>query len=170
MSVCFVCVFGFQFCAQSLPNTFDRTEWNTALAEAAPAHALTSALVHAGAACAYLWSKTPMCRLVQRTILADDEEALERLMPYIRCLNAFILDQKGLLPRKTRTYRTSRMSKAQADPIQPGDKYRLGMYVATSTRKGAISDLRDWQREEMGGLEVKYTWVFTIPKGCRQAT
>ena len=72
--------------------------------------------------------------------------------------------------RKTRTYRTSRMSKAQADPIQPGDKYRLGMYVATSTRKGAISDLRDWQREEMGGLEVKYTWVFTIPKGCRQAT
>ena len=66
-----------------------------------------------------------MCRLVQRAILADDEEALERLMPYIKCLNAFILDEKSLLARKTVTHRTSRITKAQADPIQPGDKYRL---------------------------------------------
>ena len=105
MSVCFVCVFGFQFCAQSLPNAFYRTEWNTALAETAPTHAPTSALVHAGAACAYLWSKTPICRLVQRVLLADDAEALQRLMPFVRCLNHFILDEKGLLELTTvRTY------------------------------------------------------------------
>jgi len=111
-----------------------------------------------------------MCRLVQRAILADDEEALERLMPYIKCLNAFILDEKGLLARKTVTHRTSRMTKAQADSIQVGDKYRLGMYVATATRRSAVDELREWQEGEMGGRELKYTWVFTIPKGCRQAT
>ena len=110
-----------------------------------------------------------MCRLVQRAILADDEEALERLMPYIKCLNAFILDEKGLLARKTVTHRTSRMTKAQADSIQVGDKYRLGMYVATATRRSAVDELREWQEGEMGGRELKYTWVFTIPKGCRQA-
>jgi hypothetical protein len=42
-----------------------------------------------------------MCRLVQRVLLADDAEALRRLMPYIRCLNHFILDDKGLLQRTT---------------------------------------------------------------------
>ena len=91
-------------------------------------------------------------------------------MPYIKCLNAFILDKKSLLAHKTVTHRTSRMTKAQADPIQPGDKYRLGMYVATATRRGVVKELREWQQSEMGGRELKYTWVFTIPKGCRQAT
>ena len=40
-----------------------------------------------------------MCRLVQHALLADDAAALRRLMPYIRCLNNFILDDKGLLQR-----------------------------------------------------------------------
>ena len=86
---------------QSLPNAFDQAEWKAALSETAPAHAPTSVLVHAGAACAYLWSKTPICRLVQRVLLADDAEALQRLMPFVRCLNHFILDDKGLLKRIT---------------------------------------------------------------------
>ena len=90
---------------QSLPNAFDQAEWKAAISETAFAHAPTSFLVHAGAACAYLWSKTPMCRLVQRVLLADDAEALQRLMPFVRCLNHFILDDKGLLKRTTvRTY------------------------------------------------------------------
>ena len=166
--------------ARSRPSAFRDDVWEEAFRTTRDAHVASSPLAHAGAACAYMWSKTPMCRLVQRTILADDEEALERLMPYIKCLNAFILDQQGLLPRKTRTYRTSRMSKAQADPIQPGDKYRLGMYVATSTRKGAISDLtkrtenrrRDGREVPNSVVEQKYKkngkfqlvsqWVFSM--------
>ena len=47
-------------------------------------------------------------------------------------------------------HRTSRMTKAQAQQIHPGEKYRLGMYVATSSRKGAMNDLVEWQAEEMG--------------------
>ena len=108
------------------------------------------------------------------------------------------------------------MSKAQARMLEPGEKYRLGMYVATSKRKStlahfascpvfpsgatwcvrasiawlaveahagclvgyicdywlvaaAIGQLKEWQEGEMGG-EVKFTWRFSIPKGCRQAT
>eukprot|EP01047_Picozoa_sp_COSAG01_P011229 COSAG01_NODE_491_length_16354_cov_26.550784_8_plen_387_part_00 len=87
--------------AQSLPWKFDRREWDTALVETRESHASISELDHAGAACAYLWSKTPMCRLVQHALLADHAEALRRLMPYIRCLNNFILDEKGLLQRTT---------------------------------------------------------------------
>ena len=52
-----------------------------------------------------------------------------------------------------------------------GNKYRIGMYVATTTRKGILhsdGDLRGWQEGEMGA-EAKYSWKFTIPKGCRQA-
>jgi uncharacterized protein YoaH (UPF0181 family) len=41
--------------AASLPEKFDRREWDTALAETRAAHASASALEHAGAACAYLW-------------------------------------------------------------------------------------------------------------------
>ena len=35
-----------------------------------------------------------MCRLVQHVILSDDEAALCRVMPYLKCLNYFILDEK----------------------------------------------------------------------------
>jgi hypothetical protein len=47
------------------------------------------------------------------------------------------------------------MTKAQAKLLEPGDMYRLGMYVATSTKKSALavghaSGLREWQEAEMG--------------------
>ena len=69
----------------------------------------------------------------------------------------------------TTVYRASRMTKLQETQIQVGEKYRLGMYVATSTREAAAEGLMGWQAGEMGS-EVKYRWRFTIPKGCRQAT
>ena len=49
----------------SLPKTFERKQWATAVEKAAP-HASSSALALAGAACAWLWSKTPMNRLTQQ--------------------------------------------------------------------------------------------------------
>jgi hypothetical protein len=110
-----------------------------------------------------------MFRLVQQVVLTDDAALLERTMPFIKCLNAFILDERGLLKRKATAYRASRMSKAQADMLRVGEKYRLGMYVATSTRKSATSGLKEWQEGEMGGA-TKYSWQFSIPNGCRQAT
>eukprot|EP01046_Picozoa_sp_COSAG06_P043885 COSAG06_NODE_5821_length_3257_cov_8.634386_4_plen_312_part_01 len=127
--------------AVSLPRDFRREEWEQALRDVAqqqesPA-ATTSALARAGAACARLWSKNAMFRLVQQVVLSDDLALLERIMPFVRCLNAFVLDEKGLLQRKTTVHRLSRMSRSQAGALQPGQKYRLGMYVATSTRKGA---------------------------------
>ena len=69
----------------------------------------------------------------------------------------------------TTVYRASRMTKAQERQIHPGRKYRLGMFVATSTSEAAAEGLMGWQAGEMGS-EVKYRWRFTIPKGCRQAT
>ncbi len=110
-----------------------------------------------------------MFRLVQQVVLTDDAALLERTMPFIKCLSAFILDERGLLKRKTTAYRASRMSKAQADMLRVGEKYRLGMYVATSTRKSATSGLKEWQEGEMGGA-AQYSWKFSIPSGCRQAT
>jgi hypothetical protein len=62
---------------------------------------------------------------------------------------------QGLLRTKTIVHRLSRMTKAQAMLIEPGDMYRLGMYVATSTKKAALaaghsSGLREWQEGETG--------------------
>ena len=53
-----------------------------------------------------------------------------------------------------------------------GDKFRIGMYVGTTTRKAVLrqgGDLRKWWEGEMGE-EAVYSWKFTIPRGCRQAT
>ena len=64
------------------------------------------------------------------------------------------------------------MAQAQKRTINVGEKYCLGMYVATSTDKNIRSldgELREWQEGE-SGAEVKYMWHFTIPEGCRQAT
>jgi hypothetical protein len=158
--------------AASLPAAFRRDTWEQALREIDESQhasaAGTSALARAGAACVRLWSENAMFRLVQ-VVLTDDAALLERTMPFIKCLNAFILDERGLLKRKTTAYRASRMSKAQAKTLHSGEKYRLGMYVATSTRKSATSGLKEWQEGEMGGA-AKYSWKFTIPNGCRQAT
>jgi hypothetical protein len=157
----------------SLPTAFRRDTWEQTLREIGESQhasaAATSALARAGAACVRLWSENAMFRLVQQVVLTDDAALLERTMPFIKCLNAFILDERGLLKRKTTAYRVSRMSEAQAEMLRVGKKYRLGMYVATSTRKRAMGDLKEWQKEEMGGA-TKYSWQFTIPNGCRQAT
>ena len=65
---------------------------------------------------------------------------------------------QGLLPRKTKVYRSSRMTKAQADLLQSliGERCRIGMYVATSTVKSAAIGLKEWQEGEMGEAKVKY--------------
>ena len=99
-----------------------------------------------------------MCRLVQRAILADDEEALERLMPYIKCLNAFILDEKGLLARKTVTHRTSRMTKAQADSIQVGSTVRSNGPIQTKTpytTSRTLSRPSEATRVWQSGIEIR---------------
>ena len=61
------------------------------------------------------------------------------------------------MKRQTPVYRVSRMTEAQERQIQVGKKYRLGMYVATSTKKNAVKELMGWQEEEIGS-KVKYTW------------
>ena len=57
----------------------------------------------------------------------------------------------------------------QFNLLHVGDKYRIGMYVCTSTDRDspAIEDLRDWQ--EATQSPPKCMWVFNIPSGCRQA-
>ena len=80
--------------ADSLPRDFHKEEWEKALAESAGVAAAGSTLRQAGAACTRLWSKNAMFRLAQRVILEDDAQLLERIMPFIRCLSAFILDEK----------------------------------------------------------------------------
>jgi hypothetical protein len=76
----------------SLPAKFHKAEWQTALEETAADHASADELTKAGVACAYLWTKTPIQRMLQQVILADEEELLGRVMPYLRCLNAFVLN------------------------------------------------------------------------------
>jgi hypothetical protein len=66
-------------------------------------------------------------------------------------------------------YRSSRMTKEQARLLFPGEKYRFGMYVCTTTRRSALGDLREWQTSEMGST-VQIVWEMEIPKGCRQAS
>ena len=57
---------------------------------------------------------------------------------------------QGLLRRKTTVYRSSRMSKQQADALYQllGQKCRIGMYVATTTAKSSANDVREWQEEK----------------------
>ena len=176
--------------AASLPRDFHKEKWEKALTETAGA----APLQQAGKACTWLWSQNALSRMLQRVILEDYSQLLERIMPFIKCLNAYILDTQvrnlnrtfptvaypthpllvcrpqGLLKRQTTVYRASRMSKAQERQIQVGEKYRLGirMYVATSTRKSSTDGLLEWQAGEMG-TAVQYRWRFSIPKGCRQA-
>ena len=104
-------------------------------------------------------------------MLQDDLGLLVRVMPFVRCLNSFVLDVNGWLPRDTLVYRASRMSKRQAAVIDVGTKYRIGMYVATSTQRDVIKQggkLLEWQQRETGD-EHKFSWAFSIPAGCRQA-
>eukprot|EP01043_Picozoa_sp_COSAG02_P012198 COSAG02_NODE_468_length_21758_cov_41.206796_8_plen_583_part_00 len=155
--------------ADGLPTGFRRDTWEQVLRKIDQTQHASTVLGRAGAACVRLWSENAVFRLVQQVVLMDDVALLEPMMPFIKCLNAFILDKRGLLKHTTTAYRASRMSRAQADALRVGEKYRLGMYVATSTRKCATGSLKEWQEREMGG-STRYSWQFTIPKGCHQAT
>ena len=61
------------------------------------------------------------------------------------------------------------MTREQARRLFPGEKFRFGMYVCTTTRARALSHLREWQADEMG-TSVQTAWEIEIPKGCRQAS
>ena len=67
--------------------------------------------------------------------------------------------RQGLLRRETRVYRSSRLTKAQAQRqlkyVQPGEESRIGMYVATSTNEAKVNELKGWQEEE-SGTAAKY--------------
>ena len=83
--------------AASLPHDFKMEKWEQALrdvGEAAAGGGAVSALTRAGAACARLWSENAIFRLVQRVVLEDDRELLARVMPFIKCLNSYILEEK----------------------------------------------------------------------------
>ena len=110
--------------------------------------------------------------MLQQIVLMDDGALLARMMPFIRCLNSFLLCRKGLLKQKTTVYRASRMTHAQFKMLQVGERYRMCMYVATSTKREVTRGLQEWQEQEMGeaGEGLRYSWQFTIPTGCRQAT
>ena len=75
--------------------------------------------------------------------------------PCVVCLHSY----QGLLRRETRVYRSSRLTKAQAQRqlkyVQPGEESRIGMYVATTTDESAADGLKGWQEGELGA-EVKY--------------
>ena len=80
--------------AHSLPRDFHREEWEEALRKTVRHEA--SGLRHAGAALAYLWSKTGMYRLLNNIVLMDDSELplLPRVMTIVKCFSAFVLDEQ----------------------------------------------------------------------------
>ena len=61
-------------------------------------------------------------RLVQQILLLDDASLLEPMMPFVRCLNSFILNKRGWLKRDTVAYRASRMDEQQAAAIREGEQ------------------------------------------------
>ena len=79
-----------QAVSDSLPRAFRREEWQRAL-RGVPQQA--GSLGRAGVACTYMWSTNTLFRMIQNVIMLDDEELLARCMPFIRCLNSFILEQ-----------------------------------------------------------------------------
>jgi hypothetical protein len=146
-----------------LPQAFDLSEWDDAVAHAGA----DADLERAGTACARLWSAGPVGRLINQVIMADNNyPQLDRMMPFIRCFNDFLLSG-GELPAALTVYRSSRLTAEQAADIDTGTQYRIGMYVATSTNKAVTADLQGWQAGE-AGFAPKVKWVFTIPARCRQ--
>lgn len=147
-----------------LPQAFDQAEWRQAVRKA-PAG--STPLQTAGAACAHLWTAGPVCRLINQVIMDDDNrQQLDRMMPFIRCFNDYLLSGSDLA-NDLMLFRTSRLTDEQAARIDVGSQYRVGMYVATSTTEAAVEQMRAWQAGEVG-FEPKVRWVFTVPAGCLQ--
>lgn len=115
-----------------------------------------------------------MCARVHacQVILLDDYDLLSKLMPFIRCLNDYLVlrNRECCVKRKTVAYRVSRMSKEQAETIQAGETYRIGMYAATSSRQVVQDEIETWQMEQGMSQRSQIRWNFTIPKGCWQVT
>ena len=145
-----------------LPKAFDLSEWRMAIA-----HAGAGTDLHkAGEACTRLWTAGPLCRMINQVIMGDDANQLNRMMPFIRCFNDYLLSGGELMQALT-VFRTSRLTREQAARIDAGLQYRIGMYVATTTNQAVADQLQGWQAGE-SGVSAKVTWVFTVPAGCRQ--
>ena len=85
-------------------------------------------------------------------ILLDELDLLEKLMPFVRCLNDFLIlrNPEDQLKRETKAYRVSRMSVEQASSssLHDGQTYRLGMYAATSSQhKRTQTQIQAWHKE-----------------------
>jgi len=135
-----------------LPKAFDTAQWNAALSTA-PAG---SDLRRAGATCARLWSAT-FYILINQVIMGGERNLLDRMMPFIRCLNEYLYSGAELTEALT-VFRGSRMTAQQAANIQAGKEYRIGMYVATSTNEAVAGAF---------GAGCVF-WHFTIPARCLQ--
>jgi hypothetical protein len=110
-----------------------------------------------------------------QVILLDKLDLLEKLMPFVRCLNDYLIlrNPEETLKRETKAYRVSRMDAAQAAGIEEGGTYRLGMYTASSSQKRAQKDIIAWHKESGAAAASsgpQFIWEFTFPKGCWQAT
>jgi hypothetical protein len=108
-----------------------------------------------------------MCVVLQ-VVLLDELELLQKMMPFIRCLNDFLMFRNAKLGRRTVAYRVSRMSQTQSDAIQSDKRYRLGMYVAATSHQRAQGEIKNWHNEH--GANSSVQWIFTFPKDCWQAT
>ena len=126
-----------------------------------------SDLQKAGSACARLWTGGPACRLINQVIMRDERDACDSIMPMIRCLTNYLLEKRGELMANLTVYRTSRLRRKSTTHLAAGSAYRIGMFVATSTRREAIQQLAEWQGGETG-FRPKVSWVFTVPAGCQQ--
>ena len=95
-------------------------------------------------------------------------------MPFIRCLNDYLMMRSPAIESKTTAYRVSRMDAAQTSDIKEGVTYRLGMYTATTWKKAAQADIEVWQQEHGAAAAAtakrRTYWEFEFPPGCYQAT
>ncbi len=150
-----------------LPQAFDRAKWDQAVERAADGR-WDSEWEHAGNACTRLWTSGPACRLINQVIMNDKEhQQLEHMMPFIRCMNDYLLHCGQRLETSLTVYRTSRLTPADVADITIGTVYRIGMYVATTKSRQALSAISLWQSGE-AGFKPMVEWEFTIPAGCWQ--
>jgi len=119
-----------------------------------------------------------MNRLVQQIVISENEELMDRIMPFIRCMTHFLLKER--LTEPTTVYRSSRLTENQVEHLRnllrdsrdqrTRLKCRIGMFTATSKTRSVAKRMAGWQQKEMGdGAAVKYFWEFKIPAGCKQA-
>ena len=110
--------------SNSLPRALGQGEWLQAVQIRSQ---WDPPLARAGAACAFLWSKNKVFRMIQNVILKDEKSVLERCMPFIRCLNSFILEQN---------VRTASIPNCAAISFQ---KLRVTQSAAVSCAAAAVS-------------------------------